>query len=210
MIISDRSVCFLAARDMTSKGELTKQKIVAEATKLVQKRGFEATSMSDLVEATGLQKGCLYFHFTGKDELLLAILEKSKADLFRLVDAALQGKTPADKLENFLQGVLDYQKSMDFSGGCIFGNIASEMSDKDKRVAAFVRGLFDEWIEKIREVVQAAQKTGTVTKDIPADLLARHIIMVLEGGIMLSRLEKSEKPLRDGLKSLKIMLGLKK
>jgi TetR/AcrR family transcriptional repressor of nem operon len=195
---------------MTSKGDKTKQRIIAEATKLVQKKGFEATSMSDLVEATGLQNGCLYFHFTGKDELLFAILEKSKVDFFGLIDGSLQGATPADKLENFLQGVIDYQKSMGFSGGCIFGNIASEMSDKDKRVSAFVSALFDEWIEKIRKIVQAAQKTGAVTKDIPADALARQIVMSLEGGIMLSRLEKSEKPLKDCLKSLKIMIGLKK
>ena len=195
---------------MTSKGELTKQKIIAEATKLVQKKGFEATSMSDLVEATGLQKGCLYFHFTGKDELLVAVLEQARADFFALVDGALHGKTPGEQLDNFLKGVLEYQKSMGFSGGCIFGNIASEMSDKDKRVAAFIRELFDEWIEKIRVVVKAAQKTGEVATDISADALARHIIMALEGGIMLSRLEKSEKPLKDCLSSLRVMIGLKK
>lgn len=195
---------------MTTKGDQTKSRIITEATKLVQKKGFEATSMTDVVEATGMQKGCLYFHFTGKDELLFAILEKSKTDFFGLIDGALQGKTPAEQLDNFMQGVLDYQKSMGFAGGCIFGNIASEMSDKDKRVAAFVRDLFDEWIEKIRKVVLSAQKTGAVTKDISADILARHIIMALEGGILLSRVEKNERPLKDCLKSLKIMIGLKK
>ncbi len=195
---------------MTSKGELTKQKIIAEATKLVQQKGFEATSMSDVVEATGLQKGCLYFHFTGKDELLTSILEKSKTDFFQLVDGALHGKTPGEQLDNFLKGVLEYQKSLGFSGGCIFGNIAAEMSDKDKRVATFVKDLFDEWIEKIRLVVKAAQKTGEISTDVSSDVLARHIIMALEGGIMLSRLAKHEKPLKDCLSSLRVMIGLKK
>jgi TetR/AcrR family transcriptional repressor of nem operon len=195
---------------MTSKGELTKQKILAEATRLVQQKGFAATSMSDLVSATGLQKGCLYFHFSGKDEILISILEKAKADFFLLVDAALAGKTPGARLDNFFNGVLDYQKSMGFAGGCIFGNIAVEMSDKNKHVAAFVRDLFDEWIEKIHVVVKAAQRTGQVTSDVPAGALARHIIMALEGGIMLSRLEKSEKPLKDCLSSLGIMIDLKK
>jgi TetR/AcrR family transcriptional repressor of nem operon len=195
---------------MTTKGELTKQKIIAEATRLVQQKGFEATSMSDLVSATGLQKGCLYFHFEGKSDLLAAVLEKARADFFLLVDAALAGKTPGERLDNFFRGVLDYQKSQGFSGGCIFGNIAVEMCDKDKRVAAFIRGLFDEWTGKIREVVKAAQQAGQVTSDITADVLARHIIMALEGGIMLSRLEKREKPLKDCLASLRIMIGLKK
>lgn len=195
---------------MTSKGELTKQKIIAEATKLVQKKGFEATSMSDLVDATGLQKGCLYFHFTGKDDLLVAILEKAKIDFFVLVDSALTGKTPGERLDNFLHGVLQYQKSLGFAGGCIFGNIAVEMSDKDKRVSAFIKELFDEWIAKIRVVVKAAQKSGEVASDLSADVLARHIIMALEGGIMLSRLEKTEKPLKDCIASLRAMIGLKK
>ncbi len=195
---------------MTSKGELTKNRIIAEATKLVQQKGFEATSMSDVVEATGLQKGCLYFHFTGKDELLVSILEKSKANFFQFVDGALQGKSPGEQLDNFLKGVLEYQKGLGFKGGCIFGNIASEMGDKDKRAAAFVKDLFDEWIEKIRRVVKAAQKTGEVASDISADVLARHIIMALEGGIMLSRLAKHEKPLKDCLSSLRVMIGLKK
>jgi len=194
---------------MTTKGDQTKSKIITEATKLVQKKGFEATSMSDVVEATGMQKGCLYFHFTGKDDLLAAILEKAKTDFFQLVDAGLSGKTPGERLENFFTGVLDYQKSMGFSGGCIFGNIALEMSDKDKRVSAFIKDLFDEWTAKIHVVVKAAQKTKQVTADIPADVLARHIIMALEGGIMLSRLEKREKPLKDCLATLRIMIGLK-
>jgi len=194
---------------MTTKGDQTKSKIITEATKLVQRKGFEATSMTDVVEATGMQKGCLYFHFTGKDDLLAAILEKAKTDFFQLVDAGLSGKTPGERLENFFTGVLDYQKSMGFSGGCIFGNIALEMSDKDKRVSAFIKDLFDEWTAKIHVVVKAAQKTKQVTADIPADVLARHIIMALEGGIMLSRLEKREKPLKDCLATLRIMIGLK-
>ena len=194
---------------MTSKGELTKHKIIAEATRLVQRKGFEATSMSDLVQATGLQKGCLYFHFCGKDQLLDAVLEKAKEDFFHLVDGALQGKTPGERLDNFMKGVIDYQKSMGFAGGCIFGNIAIEMSDKNKHVAAFIKDLFDEWIAKLREVVKAAQRAGQVTSELSADVLARHIIMSLEGAIMLARLEKSEKPLKDFRASLKTMIGLK-
>jgi TetR/AcrR family transcriptional repressor of nem operon len=195
---------------MTSKGDQTKKKIICEATKLVQKKGFEATSMSDLVKATGLQKGCLYFHFTGKDDLLGAILETAKTDFFAIVDAALSGETPGEQLGNFLHGVLEHQKGFGFTGGCIFGNIAVEMSDKDKRIAGYIKELFDEWIDKIRVVVKAAQKTGEIASGLPADVLARHIIMALEGGMMLSRLEKSEKPLKDCIASLREMIGLKK
>ncbi|OQX18365.1 MAG: TetR family transcriptional regulator [Desulfobulbaceae bacterium A2] len=193
---------------MKSKGEATRERIIAEATRLVQQKGFQATSMADLVEATGLQKGCLYFHFTGKDDLLLAILEQAKADFFQLIDTSLCGDTPGERLENFFQGTLEFQKNAGFDCGCIFGNIALEMSGKDPRVAAFVKGLFDEWTGKICAVVTAAQASGELNSQVAPEILAQQIIMSLEGGIMLAKLEKNERPLRDCLASLRVMIGL--
>ena len=114
-----------------SKGEMTKDKILAEAARLIHKKGFEATTINDLVKATGIKKGCLYFHFSGKDELSFAVLEKAKADFFAFLDSLLEGKTPGDRLNNLFKGLQDAQRDMDFSGGCIFGNTALEMGDKD-------------------------------------------------------------------------------
>jgi TetR/AcrR family transcriptional repressor of nem operon len=194
---------------MTSKGEITKQKIVAEATKLVQQKGFKATSMSDLVAAAGVQKGCLYFHFSGKDELLLAILEQAKADFLLLIDGALQGATPGARLASFFQGTLALQQGNGFACGCIFGKVAQEMGDQEPRVAAFIQGLFAEWAEKIQVVVQAAQLSGEITCGLDAEVLGRHIIMALEGGIMLSTLERRARPLEECISSLRALLGMK-
>ena len=193
-----------------SKGSLTKEKIIAEATRLVHRKGFEATTINDLVKATGLKKGCLYFHFSGKEELSLAILEKAKGDFFSFLDSILSGKTPGDRLNNLFKGLLDAQKNTGFAGGCIFGNTALEMGDKDERLSAFVKGVFDEVTEKVRKVVKAAQVSGQVRNDVPAGMLARHIVMAVEGGIMLTRLEKSERPLKDCITSLRVTIGLTK
>lgn len=198
------------SRGKKTKGEVTKDKILAEAAKIMHKKGFEATTISDLVKATGIKKGCLYFHFSGKDELSLAVLEKAKADFLALMDLLLEGKTPGDRLDNLFRGIQDAQRDMGFSGGCIFGNTALEMGDKDENISAFVRGVFDEITEKVHKVVKAAQFTGQVRKDIAAGTLARHIVMAVEGGIMLTRLEKSERPLKDCVGSLRTLIGLKK
>ena len=52
-----------------SKGEETKQRIIAAAAPLFNKKGFEGCSMQDIMEATDLQKGGIYRHFTGKEDL---------------------------------------------------------------------------------------------------------------------------------------------
>ncbi len=193
---------------MKSKGERTKEKIIQEATKLVEQKGFQATSMADLVEATGLQKGCLYFHFSSKDALLISILEQAKKDFFTLIDSTLIGNTPGEQLENFFSLTLQYKKESGFDSGCIFGNIALEMSRKDPRVANFIKGLFDEWTMKMRDVVCDAQQTGQVTSSVTPEILAQQIVMSIEGGIMMAKLEKNARPLQNCLASLRIMIGL--
>ena len=51
-----------------TKGQQTRQAIVEKAAPLFNKKGFEGTSLSDLMQATGLQKGGIYRHFSGKEE----------------------------------------------------------------------------------------------------------------------------------------------
>jgi TetR/AcrR family transcriptional repressor of nem operon len=83
------------------------------------------------------------------------------------------------------------------------------MSDKNDNLAELVNGVFNEWHKKVRRIVAAAQKTRQLREDVTADILAHHIIMTIEGGIMLARLKKSEKHLRGCLSSLRTLLGLK-
>jgi TetR/AcrR family transcriptional repressor of nem operon len=193
---------------MKSKGELTKEKILVEATRLVNQKGFEATSINDLVTATGLKKGCLYFHFSGKDELALAILEKAKSDFDEFLDYALAGKSPGESLASFFQGILEYNENRDCEGGCIFGNTALEMGDKDEQLSKYVREVFAGWTARLEGVVDAAQVAGQVRGDLSAGTIAGHIVMAIEGGIMQMRLEKNIQPLKECLGSLKTLIGL--
>ena len=60
-----------------TKGELTRQRLVSEAAKLFNQRGYDGSSMLDVMEATGLEKGGIYRHFASMDELGLALVEES-------------------------------------------------------------------------------------------------------------------------------------
>ena len=194
---------------MYTKGELTREKIIREARQIVNRKGLMDTSISDIISATGLKKGSLYFHFSGKNALSLAILEKSRDEFMEFLDLSLVGDTPGERLDNFFTEVMKFHKNTGFVGGCIFGNTALEMSDKDERVSAFIERVFAEWTKKIRKVVESAQESKQVRDDISADILACSIVAGIEGGIMLARLGKDRKPLKDCLSSIKILIGLK-
>ncbi|PNU21076.1 TetR/AcrR family transcriptional regulator [Geothermobacter hydrogeniphilus] len=193
---------------MATKGEITKERLITEAARIIRRKGFTGTSVSDLIAATGIKKGSLYFHFSGKDELGLAVLGRSRDWFMEFFESSLTGDTPGECLSNFFDAVVSIHSKSGFVGGCIFGNTALEMSDGDERYAAFVDRFFAEMATKLEGFIAAAQDSGQVRADLPADTLALYIVMTLEGGIMLARLRKDEKPLRLCFDTLKVFLQL--
>jgi len=194
---------------MATKGDITREKILEAARSLFNTKGFGATTINDLVDASGLQKGSIYFHFPGKDALGLAVLEEARNSFMDFLADSLTGDSPCLCLENFFRNVMEKHLATGFVGGCIFGNTALEMGDSDMRYAEIIDQLFDQWIGMIERFVVAAQEKGELRADIPGNALARIIVAVIEGGIMMSRVKKDEVPLRECLEVLRKTLKLK-
>ncbi len=194
---------------MATKGDLTKERILSEATQLFHQKGFSATSINDLLLATGLKKGSLYFHFSSKEEIGLAVLEQARNGFNGVMDSNLVGSTPAECLTNYFESVFRSHEKSKFRSGCLFGNTALEISDSEERYSQIVESLFAGWIVRIEDVISDAQEQGQVRDDLEANALAYHIVSTIEGGIMLSKLKKDGKPLRICLDTLKVFLQLK-
>ncbi len=194
---------------MATKGEKSRQRILHEAAEIFARQGFGATTVNDLLQATGTTKGNLYFHFAGKEAIGMAVLSKAR-DGFRLfLDSALQGPTPGAGLDHFFTRALDRNRERGFGGGCLFGNTALEASGTDLPYADLVREVFAEWIGKLQQTIAAAQACGEVRRDLPADQLAELVVGAIEGGIMQSRLKQEEGPLKRVFASLRVLLELK-
>lgn len=193
---------------MTRKGDQTRERILIEAAHLFQKQGFQATSLSEILAATNLKKGALYFHFASKDEIALAALERARIELSNFLDNALSSPNPQEALNCYFSSLLTWHQEKGFVGGCIFGNTALEMGDSDERFASYVASVFEDWIIRLRNVVEEAQLAGIVRNDITADSIAQHMVAVTEGAIMLDRLNKNSRALSESFNNLKLILFL--
>lgn len=193
---------------MRTKGEITREKILASARELFNTKGFNATTINDLVQSTGMQKGSLYFHFSGKDDIARAVLSEATIEFMDFLSESLGGDNPGASLEQFFRCALEKHLATGFVGGCLFGNTALEMSDSDPDFAGVITKVFDQWSDKVAIVVAEAQKKGQIRTDINGEALANHIIATIEGGIMMSRLKKDERPMRQCLETLRITLEL--
>lgn len=191
---------------MGTKGEKTRQKILHDAAGLFCTKGFGATSINDLLEATGVSKGSLYFHFPGKDDLALEYLRQASERFLVFIDEGLEGQSAAEKLDHFLWQALAYHRGRGFVGGCLFGNTALETSDTSPAFAELTAEVFVQWKQKLATIIEQAQDHGAIHRGRLAEELAEFVIAVLEGGIMQSRLYKSEDPMKNCIETLRLVL----
>ncbi len=191
-----------------TKGELTRAKIITKAKALIGKQGFNNTSISNIINATGVKKGNLYFHFPSKEALGHAILEQTRQEAADFLTSALTGSSPGEKLSNYLDNVFEKHKQVNFVGGCLIGNTAIEMGDTNPAFSLIVGTIFDHWKQTLADLIRQACETGEIKLDMDPEHLALHMVAVIEGGIMMSKVSKNGNDLRQSLTSLRLIMGI--
>ena len=185
----------------------SKEKILSAAENLIHKKGIEATSISDLQEATGLTRSSLYFHFPNKHALCRQVLEQEWERFRAMLEETVSPDKPMGGLPDLFQAFLELNRENEYVGGCIFGNTALEMSDSDESFAGVLEEIFDEWKEELEDALAAAQRRGEVRSDMGAGALATQTVATIEGAIMLARLKKEDETFRACMEGLERFLA---
>ena len=191
----------------TSKGEKTRDHILKATRKILVAQGFHNTSISAVIEATGVKKGNLYYHFVSKEDLGLAVLEDAKDEFFSFLAKALEGRDPVEKIINSCQAIFREQEKNNFVGGCLFGNTALEMADSNQKFSEVIQEVFSRWIGLLEEHLGQARKTGLLPPSTRPRLLAKTVVATLEGAIMMSRVSKDKDDLNDFRAAITGLLG---
>ena len=191
---------------MQTKGQETRHHILKESRKLFTRQGFRTTSISEIIAATGVKKGNLYYHFPSKEELGLAVLIDVRDEFFTLLDDSLTGENPIVRILNSCNAILAMMEQNNFVGGCLFGNTALEMTDSNSRFGSIIQEVFSQWKSRIERELRQASAWGLFESPIPANARATAIIATLEGGIMLSRVYKNKNGIEDCILAIRVLL----
>lgn len=177
-----------------SKGQKTRGRIVAQAANLFNQRGFEGSSISDLMAATGLEKGGIYRHFSSKEELAAEAFDYAWKSAFetRMQDVE-QVPNSIEKLRRFIANFIDRPSAV--RGGCPVLNTAVEADDGNPLLRERVRAAWRQWRDVLAEIVAAGLKRKEIRPDIDAKEVATLIISSLEGALMIARLERNKEAL---------------
>ena len=174
-------------------GKTTREALVTAATRLMHVRGYHNTSVDDVLRASGVGKGNFYYHFRSKEELgyaildqiIVAFLERALAPCFADAEGA-----PLAQIRCFLDRVLEAQRRSNCVGGCVMGNLASELSDVHEGFRARLATLFMAWHARLAEALTEARRRGDVTAACEPEAVARFVVAALEGGILLTKVSK--------------------
>lgn len=184
------------ARAPLSKGEQTRSFVLAQAAALFNQRGYDAASLSELMELTGLQKGGIYRHFESKQELKLAAFEFAVGQMRERFQTELDGcRGPLEQLKGVLRVYVRIPGDPPVPGGCPILNAAIEADDRDPELRAAARGVMDEMRKAIAGFARAAQRAGELSPAVEPTELAQVMMANLEGGVMLSKLYGQDGPM---------------
>jgi TetR/AcrR family transcriptional regulator, transcriptional repressor for nem operon len=171
-------------------GTQTRENILRQAAALFNRQGFAGASMSDIMQATGLQKGGIYRHFESKEALALEAFDFAVGQMAARFTEALDGREHAiDRLVAVVGVFARLHDDPPVPGGCPMMNTAVQTDDAESpALRDRARKAMDGLCTLIRQTVRKGMARGEVRADVDGDELATLMISTLEGGVALSRL----------------------
>lgn len=174
-----------------SKGEQTKEMILRQAAQLFNRRGFYGAVLSDLMEATHLEKGGIYNHFKSKEDLALQAFDYAVSVVRQEIDAAVKNNKNKNTVDRLLAMIAVFQgeaEGYSLVSWCPVMNTAIEADDTHPSLRARAQQVMDGWHECIRRTVRLGKERGEIKPDVEAEILSTGLISTLEGAIMQSKL----------------------
>ena len=186
-----------------SKAQETKARIVRQAAELFNQKGYAGSSISDIMQATGLKKGGIYNHFKSKDELALIAFDYAVSLLNQRVWSVVKTKRNAiARLDALVSSYLLYIDDPPIAGGCPILNTAIETDDTDSPLRDRALAAINSWRGLIVRIVEKGIKRGEVRSTIEADTVATIIICNIEGAMMMSKLDNNPIHMRRAIAHL--------
>ncbi len=181
----------------------TRGQLVEAARQLFWTKGYEATSLSDVVQRAKVNPGSLYYFFKTKEELLLAVLDRYLGLLEpAVIEPAFRRQgDPIERIFAVLEGYRQGLVETGFRQGCPIGNLALEVGDALPRARKKIAANFRAWRAWIRRCLKDA--SDRLPPDLDREGLAAFVLTVMEGAVMQARVQGSLAPFDASIAQLR-------
>ncbi|MEM6512041.1 MAG: TetR/AcrR family transcriptional regulator [Pseudomonadota bacterium] len=169
----------MGSRTVGRPREFDEQRVLDSAMDAFWRKGYEATSLSDLCACTGLNKGSLYQSFGDKHSLFMRALEHyADTELRQIAAVAFEQDSPIENICAVMHSVVNHTSK---DAGCMMINSLVELAPHDADVLAFLQRLRDQRMRMMTDLVDKAQRAQEITASEPAEDIAVRLMVTLAG-----------------------------
>jgi TetR/AcrR family transcriptional repressor of nem operon len=165
----------------------TRDKIVQAAMELFWLKGYNSTSIADLLSRTQLNSGSLYHVFPSKQDVLIGVLEAYRDGIDEMLLEPAWGavEDPVEKIFALLNTYRTMIVESDCTYGCPIGSLALELHEPDPQVRALLAENFENWTLAIERCLDKAGPR--LPSNTGKRALAQFVLTAMEGGVMQAR-----------------------
>lgn len=191
---------------MAGTRQFNEEEALDSAMLLFWRRGYGATSMQDLAEATGVLRGSLYNAYGDKQSIFLLAFARYRRNFMAQVRDALEQPTVAEALRAYLdlsiRAMTLPEEERSGTRGCMSTKIAVDETARDEAIRAALRGMLDELAGLLEARFAAAPEEVT----LPPAAAARLLVTATRGMVVVERVYQDEDRLREMAESLATLL----
>jgi TetR/AcrR family transcriptional regulator, transcriptional repressor for nem operon len=188
----------------TRQPDLTRDKILHSAFCEIHRQGFQAASIANILQDTGLTKGALYHHFPTKQALGLAVIDEViKERLEGLIFKRLRASdTPVETLLDVIATIHKKVPADFVMLGCPLNNLMQEMSALDELFQQQLGGVLGVWQKTVEDALKRGQRQGEIRADVDYKAAALFVVSAWEGCIGVAKNMQSPKAFESCMKQL--------
>ena len=192
---------------MARPREFDEETVLEAAMQRFWNNGYEATSMRDLADRTGMTTPSLYNAFGDKRAIYRLVLDRY-VRLALETGLAIFGSDdpPLHALERYFDATIEEVLADGLHKGCLVVNTALEVAPHDQDFRDVVTKVFDEIEKSVRDCVAAGQRDGSILTSQPAADIARLALSIILGLRVLARTKPDRELLTGVVRPLFVLL----
>ena len=188
------------------KSKETQDLIINTSFELFYEKGYNATSIPDIMKKTSLSKGAFYHHFKNKHEIGKKVIEvilrkRIKQGFINPLNETHNGTVPDLLLEVFTKRIKNYSER-EKALGCPANNLVGEIGYTEQDFRVILKTLFEEWREALMKVIETGKSAGEIKKDVNSSAVAISLICAFEGVRGMRKVYDSDAIFNEFLESM--------
>ena len=182
--------------------KVSREQAIEAAMHVFWVKGFDATSVDDLQEAIGIQRGSFYLQFADKRSLFIEVLDHYKKNIVEKRRAlVLACPSPKDGIHLYFKLLLDHLLSKKSNSGCLNTNTSIELGLSDEKIAEKMGLSLNEWKSFWIQILKKSKNKNEVASDLDIESTAQLLVALTQGLNVIARVNPDSAFLKGVIKS---------